>query len=126
MNRESVVSPDPWRVQIPTWSSAEFKVPREHRRSCEMIGFRSVDRPNDSVEPRLLADLCVSLHMNFCISYIRKPPTIQESYFPNFSSNDLPNDRFDQRPPELLVGIAAAAPQTTRSDGKFRNTTRLL
>lgn len=52
-------------VEIPTWSSAEFKVPREHRRSCEMIGFRSVDHPNDSVEPCFLP--CVSAHMDFCV-----------------------------------------------------------
>lgn len=50
------------RVEIPTWSSAEFKVPREHRRSCEMIGFRSVDHPNDSVEPCFLVAPRVRTH----------------------------------------------------------------
>lgn len=69
MNRGSMSPPPPLdprcSVEIPTWSSAEFKVPREHRRSCEMIGFRSVDHPNDSVEPCFLP--CVSAHMDFCV-----------------------------------------------------------
>lgn len=69
MNGGSVSLPlDPCRVEIPTWSSAEFKVPREHRRSCEMIGFRSADHSNDysSVEPCfLVAQRRVRTH---CIS----------------------------------------------------------
>lgn len=82
-------------VEIPTWSSAEFKVPREHRRSCEMIGFRSVDHPNDSVEPCFLP----LPRVRFCThGFLRSRQTmrsnrsnLRETYFSNFSSLFSPN-----------------------------------
>lgn len=92
MNGGSVSLPlDPCRVEIPTWSSAEFKVPREHRRSCEMIGFRSADHSNDysSVEPLLSRCTASCAHtLHFCIRDRQCDLTDQpcETYF----SNSLP------------------------------------